>query len=111
MPLPQALLTTTCDVFRLNPPTDAQPATAAIRCQLIPDYRGGTQMLNSAGRPWTHSLLLDSSVDVRDSYPGAGGLWQYGNADTVHIPSGGTTAYAAVFVVVCAQGTANEHKR
>src|SRR5260370_11434442 len=112
MPLPQALLTTTCDIYRFNPPpVGAQPASSNILCQLSADYVGGTQILNLAAKPWTHYLLLDSSTDVRDSYPGATGNWQFGNADTVHIPSGGSTAYAVVFVEGCGKGTAGEYKR
>lgn len=112
MPLPQTLLTTTCDVYRFNPPPlDAQPASTNVPCQLIPDYVGGSLARNLNSRPWTHYLLLDTGVDVRDSYPGAGNSWSFGNADTVHIPSGGTTAYAVVFVEVGGKGTASEHKR
>jgi len=112
MPLPPAVLTTTCDIYRFNPPPlGAQPASTDVPCQLLADYSGGTRVVNLSAKPWTHYLLLDSSTDVRDSYPGAGGTWQFGNADTVHIPSGGTTAYAVVFVELCGKGTAGEHKR
>src|SRR5437588_2270156 len=101
MPLPQTVLTTTCDVYRFNPPSqDAQPASTNVACQLVPDYVSGSMTRSFSSRPWTHYLLLDSSVDVRDSYPGANASWPFGNADTVRVPSGGTTAYAVVFVEV-----------
>jgi hypothetical protein len=110
MPLPAALLTTTCDIYRGNPPSGG-PATTNVPCQLVADYARGAQVLNNALRSWTHYLVLDSSVDVRDSFAGVNQPWNYPASDTVKIPSGGTTAYAVVLVEVCGKGTAIEHKR
>ena len=110
MSLPANLLPTTCDIYRGNPPSGGAAATN-VPCQLISAYADGAQMLNSNMRQWTHYLLLDSSADIRDSYAGGGQLWQFSNADTVHVPSGSTTAYAVVFVEVHGKGTAGEYKR
>jgi hypothetical protein len=74
-------------------------------------YASGARAVTPLLRPWTHYLNLDSSVDVRDSYPGQAGSWLLGNADTVHVPSGGTTAYVVIFVEVRGKGTPAEHKR
>src|SRR5579885_6893 len=112
MSLPSAVLTTTCDIYRLNPPPQgANPAASNVPCQLVADYRGGARVTSGALKPWTHYLIVHASVDVRDSFAGAGNPWTYSDADTVYVPSGGTTAYAVVFVEVRGKGTANEHKR
>ena len=104
------LLTTTCDIYRNNPPTGGAVATN-VSCQLVPDYAGGAPIAGTPLRPWTHYLVIDTSVDIRDSFPGIGLAWNYGAADTIHIPSGGSTAYVVVFVEVRGKGAAEEHKR
>jgi hypothetical protein len=110
MPLPAGLLTTTCSIHRNNPP-DVTPASTNVPCQLVPDYAAAARNLHSTAKPWTHYLVLASSVDIRDGYAGSTNLWNYAQADTVYVPSGGTTAYVVVFVEVRGKGTPGEHKR
>jgi len=117
MSLPRQQLTTTCDIYRSNPPMGgSNPVATNVPCQLIPDYFNGArvinslQLVNNGMKGWTHCLVLDTSADIRDSFPGSAGTWQYTNADTVYIPSGGSTAYAVVFVEVRGKGSTTEYK-
>ena len=111
MSLPLQLLTTTCDIYRGNPPPGgATPAATNVPCQLVPDYAHGALVPANSARGWTHYLVLDTTVDLRDSFPGMNIPWAFGNTDTVHIPSGSSTAYAVVFVELSGKGGANEHK-
>ena len=112
MSLPSSLLSTTCDIYRGNPPpNNATPAATDVPCQLVASYLSGSRALNNNLKTWTHYIVLNSNVDIRDGYQGSTQVWQYQNADTIHIPSGGTTAYAVVFVEVRGRGTVGEHKR
>lgn len=112
MPLPTEFLTTTCSVYRGNPPPGgSSPAATNVPCQLVADFAAGARTMGSAQRNWTHYLLVNEDVDVRDSYAGHGQAWPAADADSVFVPSGGTTRYAVVFVEVRGKGTAGEHKR
>ena len=112
MALPAGLLTTTCDIYRGNPPPGGTtPASSNVPCQLVPQYAASARALNSIAKSWTHYLVVNSSVDIRDGYAGSTNAWQYANADTVYIPTGGSTAYVVVFVEVRGKGTPGEHKR
>src|SRR5437016_6045269 len=101
MPLPSGLLSTTCDIYRGNPPAGgASPAATDVPCQLVASYLSGSRALNNNLKTWTHYIVLNADADIRDGYEGSTQAWQYQNADTITIPSGGTTAYAVVFVEV-----------
>jgi hypothetical protein len=109
MNLPSNLLPTTCDLYR--PYTAASPTTSGIACQLVSDLSGGRA---PAGLVWTHYLLVNADVDVRDGCTRAAGAdaVTYADGDGVRIPTGaGTTRYVVVWVEVLQRGGANEHKR
>jgi hypothetical protein len=111
MSLISQLLTTTCDIYRNNPHAGgATPDVTAVPCQLVSDYGHGTLQRATGMKSWTHYLLLDTAVDLRDGYQG-NQLWNYPNADTVVIPTGGLTVYAVVFVEIIGRGSIGEHKR
>ena len=106
MPLP-ALANVFCDIYR---PGNAPPAAAdvsGVPGHLASAFHHGL----SAGRlipveqRFTHLLLLESDVDVRDNYDG--GVLA-GDADTVAID---TAAFRVVFVERRQRGTVNDHLR
>lgn len=57
---------------------------------------------------WTHLLLVEPNVDLRDGYLGGRALQ---TIDTVHVPDNLGTPFRVVFVERLAIGTPHEHKR
>ena len=96
MPLPIAS-NTTCDIYRtgVTPPSDA--AVTGVPCVLQNDWRGGQQGRDRATGTltWTHVLLVDVAVDIRDAYVGASTL---SPQDTVYIPDSSGTPYTVTFI-------------
>lgn len=92
-----SLFITSADVYRLNPPVGS-PAEVGVVISLSGTYACGAYQDTPLLRPWTHTAEFPIDTDVRDSYPGQAGAWLLGNADTVVIPSGGTTHYVVIFV-------------
>lgn len=88
---------TTADVSRLNPPPSS-PVETDVPIAISGTYQCGAKLCTPLLKPWTHIAYFPIDTDIRDSYPGQAGAWLLGNADTVHIPSGGTTAYVVIFV-------------
>jgi hypothetical protein len=103
---------TTCDIYRngVMPPF-SPPSVAGVPCYLKPDWRGGQEAGDrpaSGALTWTHIMLVDAGVDVRDSYVG-----QENQAaqDTVYIPDQNGTRFLVVFVERVQRGSGHEHKR
>ena len=111
MSLPAALLTTTCDVYRpFGAPT---PTLTGVPCQLVGDFAGGQPRSVNAFW-WSHYLLVDAAVDVRDGCSRTPGVDAptYGEGDMVVVPSGaGNTRYVVVWVEYVHLVSPNEHKR
>ena len=103
---------TTCDIYRNgnNPP--AAPNVAAVACHLRPDWRAGQEHGDRATLPvgfcWTHVLLVDVSVDIRDAYAGALAFMQQ---DSIYVPDKNGTGFKVVFVERVFRGQTQDHKR
>lgn len=101
---------TTCDVYRyLNAPP-AAPDGAGVPGLLLPDWRRGQE---AGGRStpwltWTHVMLVDANVDIRDLYLGVAAT---SLNDRVYVPDQSGTPFNVVFVELVQRGTPNEHKR
>jgi hypothetical protein len=111
MPLPASLLPTTCNIYR--PYTAASPVASNVPCQLVCDMPGG-QVAGAGGLVWTHTLLVNSDVDLRDGCTRAAGAdaVTYADGDGVRIPAGaGSTRYVVVWVECVQRGGPNEYKR
>lgn len=110
MALRHTLLATTCDLYR--PFSAGSPLATDIPCQLVAAFAGVEP--RGAGLHWTHCLLLDADVDIRDGCsrtPGSNTL-TYADGDKVVLPSGaGNTSYVVVWVETVHRGSALEHKR
>lgn len=108
MPLPVPA-NTTCDIFRNGamPPLNP-PAVADVPCFLKPDWRGGQEAgeRSVSALAWTHVMLVDVSVDIRDGY--IGGM-SYAAQDAVYIPDDTATKFNVIFIERVR--TAPEHKR
>lgn len=108
--IPAALLPATCDIYRGNPPVGAAVAVA-VPCQLVAAWALGDRIMGATMRNYTDYLLVQPGVDIRDSFPGTVGPWNYAAADTVVVPSGSDARYAVVFVEVRGLGTPLHHQR
>jgi hypothetical protein len=100
----------TCDIYRAGASPPAAPATAGAACFLQADWRGG----NEAGDrevntlAWTHVMLVDVSVDIRDAYTGH---MTSTAQDTIYVPDQSGTAFKVMFIERVQRGTPQEHKR
>ncbi len=100
----------TFDIYRTGGAPPASPDVAGVVGHLTGDFRGGQEggdRLNNS-LCWTHILLMDVSVDIRDSYVGHGA---YVGQDNVYIPGQNGTRFEVVFIERRQRGTPNEHKR
>jgi hypothetical protein len=110
MPLPTPP-NNTCDIYRSTNAPPAAPDVAAVPCYLKALYPQGLE--RGEGDPtnlkFTHSILVDTTVDIRDAYS----LQQIGNTyDTIYIPDKNGTAWIVVFVEMVDLGIAAfQHKR
>ncbi|MCI0680681.1 MAG: hypothetical protein L0Y71_01140 [Gemmataceae bacterium] len=103
---------TTCDIYRNGTAPPAAPAVAGVACYLQPDWRAGQDQGDRANLPavlaWTHVLLMDTSVDVRDCYLGS---LTFGAQDMVYIPDQNGTPFRVIFIERVHRGRAEDHKR
>jgi hypothetical protein len=101
---------TTCDIYRSGGGLPASPDVAGVSCRLSGNYARGVD--TGEGDPdtlkFTHVLLVDVSVDVRDSYS-LGAISS--GADAVWVPDKNGVRYDVIFVERRLRGTALDHKR
>ena len=107
LPIPS---TTTCDIYRNGVAPPAAPTIAGVPCVLQNDWRGGQEAGDRQANAltWTHVMLIDAAVDIRDCYSGA---CTNSPQDSVYIPDGTGTQYHVIFVEAALSGTANAHQR
>jgi hypothetical protein len=111
MTLPAGLLSTTCDIYR--PFGATQPLVTGVPCQLVSDLEQGRPRGNG-GLLWTHYLLVEPSVDLRDGCSRTAGTnaVTYADGDKVLVPAGSSnTRYVVVWVEYVQRGHAKEYKR
>jgi hypothetical protein len=103
---------TTCDIYRVGNAPPAAPDVAAVACHLRPDWLGGQESgdraLAVALVTWTHILLVDVAVDIRDAY--TGGL-AAAEQDSVYIPDKNGTRFKVAFSERVFRGQTQDHKR
>lgn len=100
-----------CQVYH-NPNTPPNaPDVANVPCFLKPAWVAGQEHGDWAafGLVWTHIMLVDSSVDLRDSYGGQEFLNTAG--DIITIPDVNGTKFTVIFIELLHAGTPTEHKR
>ncbi len=86
------------------------PAVAGASCYLTSDWRGAQEAgdRNTNYNTWTHVMLVDLGVDIRDSYIGND---SHSTQDAVYIPDGNGTRFIVTFVERVQRGSPFEHKR
>ena len=111
MSIPTDLLPTTCDIYR---PFGAGAATFAnVRCRLVADFARGRASAG-AGPDWTHYLVVNPDVDVRDGCSRLSGAYSlaYSDGDEVRVPAGAAgPRFVVVWVEAVDAGTPREFKR
>lgn len=95
----------TGDLYRSGNAPPSVPDQAGVAGYLAPDI--DPRHINS-NAPWTHKLLVDVSVDIRDGYPGGGALAQN---DTIWVPDQNGTRFNVMLVTRVGRGTAFDHKK
>ena len=111
MAIPSGLMQTTCDIYR--PFGAGGPTYTGVPCRLVADF---SRSRGAAGAvpEWTHCLVVDVGVDIKDGCTravGSAGL-TYADGDEVRVPSGATAPrFVVVWVEVADCGTAREFKR
>jgi hypothetical protein len=101
---------TTCDIYRYPNAPPSVPAVSGVPTFLTPDWRRGQEAGDraNASLTWTHVMLVDSSVDLRDMYVGQSTI---ALQDSVYVPDKNGTHFYVVFIELVERGTPNEHKR
>ena len=107
LPIPANTL---CDVFRAGTGPPAAPAIKAVPGFVQGDWRGGQEAgdRNVNALAWTHVMLVDIGIDIRDAYTGH---CTAAMQDTIYIPDENGTGFVVVFIELLQRGTAHEHKR
>jgi hypothetical protein len=96
----------TCDIYRTGRAPPSSPDVAGVQCFLIP--KGQSTLTTQA---YTHEILVDSSIDIRDDNA-AGNFTAAGpNADTLYIPNQNGTKFVVILVRRIGRGTALDQKQ
>ncbi len=112
MAIPITPPNTTCDIYRPGTSPPANPAVENVRCHLKADYFLGLQIgeeADKAGLKFTHTMLVEPDVDIRDDYEVANPSTM--NSDAVYIPNQTGTEFLVVFVERKSKGTPEDHKK
>lgn len=107
LPFPQ---NNTCDIYRFGVTPPAAPTVAGVPCLLLPGYerRAETGEGDAASLRFTHTMLVEVSVDVRDAM---GNFTVGANPDTLYVPDKTGTPFLIVFVERLGLGTPLDRKR
>src|SRR5262249_35412716 len=94
-----------CDIYRAGNGPPSAPDVAGVPCHLGPKGQSTLTTLS-----YTHLLLVDATVDLRDDLPG--GTLSYGpNADRVFLPDPNGTEFRVLLVRPVGRGTGADHKQ
>jgi hypothetical protein len=113
MPLPVAA-NTTCDIYRNAHFPPASPDVAGVKCYLKGYYQdrletGESEDVTAQGFRFTHTFLMDLSVDVRDGYSAGSATLVAGTADFLYVPNQNGTKFIVKFVERQGRGSAWGH--
>lgn len=109
MPLP-FFPNNTCDIYHSGVSPPAAPSVAGVACLLIPgfDRRTETGEGDAATLRFTHTMLVDLLIDIRDAFNNFG---VGATADTIYVPDKNGTPFLVVFVERLGRGTAHDYKQ
>jgi hypothetical protein len=101
---------TTCDIYRNAHSPPSQPDVQGVPCFLKP--KGASTL---TGLNYTHEMLVNPSVDIRDGYAAGGGatspaqITLAGTYDKVYVPNMNGVPYFVVLVRRVGRGTPLDH--
>jgi hypothetical protein len=100
----------TCDIYRQGNSPPSAPDVAGVPIFLKPDWLRGQEAGDRGDNTltWTHIMLADAGVDVRDYY---GGGSAGSPQDQLYIPDRNGTRFQVIFIERIGVGTALNHKR
>jgi hypothetical protein len=102
----------TCDIYRAGNAPPAAPDVAAVPCSLEADYARGLErgeFRSEAVLNFTHIMLVDAAVDIRDNY--SADLTTTLNSDAVYVSDQTGTRFIVTFVEIKGKGTPHEFKK
>jgi hypothetical protein len=113
MPIPVAA-NATCDIYRNAHAPPSAPDVAAVPCYLKASYfdrleTGESEDVTAQGFRFTHTFLMDLSVDVRDGYSAGSATLIAGTADFLYVPNQNGTKFIVKFVERKGRKTAWSH--
>jgi hypothetical protein len=111
MPIPDALLPTTCDIYRpFGGPT---PIATGVKCKLVAELERGRGSGLAGNLMWSHYIDLNESVDIQDGCSRTGGAnaITYADGDEVRVPAGGGTVFVVVWIETRQLGAPQAFKR
>jgi hypothetical protein len=96
---------TTCDVYFDPNVPPAAPNVAGVRCHLAARFQQGAESAEGdQDFRWTHLLLVDAALDVRDTWPAQ-------PAHRVYVPDKNGTGFDVVFVEMVNRGQPGRYRR
>src|SRR5687767_2491304 len=105
MPLPVAP-NTTVDIYHAPNAPPADPNVPAVPCHLTPCFAKGNEAGTVGGHKYTHLMLVDAGIDVRDQYSSDAAL-----GEVVYVPDKNGTPFAVKMVTLAGRGGPHEHQR
>jgi hypothetical protein len=103
---------TTCDVYFAGNLPPAAPDVAGVRIYLDADFARRMEMGESldASLHFTHTALLDRSIDARDTFTPTPSWQQTGDA-AFYVPDQNGTRFRVTFIERKGRGTIFDHKK
>jgi hypothetical protein len=101
-----AVSNTTCDIYRTGRAPPQAPDVAGVKCFLSPD---GQSTLSTLA--YTHVMLVDSSIDIRDDNLSGNFNSNGPNADSLYVPNQNGSKFVVILVRRIGRGTTVDQKQ
>jgi hypothetical protein len=96
----------TCDIYRTGRAPPQTPDVAGVQCFLI--AKGQSTLTTQA---YTHVMLVDSSIDIRDDNATGNFTASGANADSLYVPNQNGSKFVVILVRRIGRGTALDQKQ
>lgn len=96
--MPTPSLPTVCDIHTGLNGVPGAVRVPAVDCRLVPQFQRGIPVGIGQYLLWSHYVIVNSNVDVRDDFDPLAPAFPQTHADVIEIPSGSTNFYLVQFV-------------